>query len=283
MIGVHKFYSANTELSGADAIDISQTLTALIAGYLIEARVSPTFLNDIVSASSDEMNWVSEERLNEAHVLTQGIFSEQVEYGNINGELVLSVEQVAEVGASKVVLTCSPRGLIGVSSLSEPEIVMLDGIQVVVNDVTYDVMDPQIIDREDFILKTVFTVPPAAVAAMQAYSEIGVIATTPGGDVFFGFFGSVKDPKIAELAASCDTVAQPAAQPRMTRYGDTDIRGGDLTQKGIRGISLETCEKICLEASDCAGVSYVTAKQWCWPKTSNGVVVPTLGVVTSLR
>jgi hypothetical protein len=27
---------------------------------------------------------------------------------------------------------------------------------------------------------------------MQPHSEIGVIATTPGGDVFFGFNGSVK-------------------------------------------------------------------------------------------
>jgi len=135
MIGVHKFYSDDTELTGADAIDISQTLTALIAGYLLDARVSPTFLNDVVSASGSEMNWVSVERLNEAHVLTQGIYSEEVEYGNISGELVLSVEQIAEVGASKVVLTCGTNGLIGVSSLSEPEVIMLDGIQIVVNDV----------------------------------------------------------------------------------------------------------------------------------------------------
>jgi hypothetical protein len=26
-----------------------------------------------------------------------------------------------------------------------------------------------------------------------------------------------------------------------------------------------------------------TSKQWCWPKTSNGVVMPTPGVVTSLK
>jgi hypothetical protein len=283
LIGVHKFYSDDAGLTGADALDLSQSLTALIASFLLEARVSPTFLNDIVSASSGDMNWVSVDRLNQAHVLTQGIYSETVEYRNIDGRLVLSVEQIAEVGASTVLLTCGPKGIIGYSSLSEPEIVMLDTIQVVINEVNYDVVDPQLINRDDRLLKSAFILTPDAVRAMEAHSEIGVIATTPGGDLFFGFIGSVKDAKIAELAASCKAVAQPEAQPGMTRYNDTDILGGDLTQQGIRGISLEECEHICISASDCAGVSYVISKQWCWPKASNGVVMPTPGVVTSLR
>lgn len=45
---------------------------------------------------------LSVERLNEAHVLTQGIYSETVEYRNIDGRLVLSVEQIAEVGAISI-------------------------------------------------------------------------------------------------------------------------------------------------------------------------------------
>ncbi|MDB5665620.1 hypothetical protein [Cypionkella sp.] len=88
------------------------------------------------------MNWVSVDRLNEAHVLTQDIYSETVEYRNIDGRLVRSVEQIAEVGANKVLLTCGPKGIIGYSSLSEPEIVMLDTIQVVIKEVNYDVVNP---------------------------------------------------------------------------------------------------------------------------------------------
>lgn len=283
-IGVHKFYS-DADLTGADALDLSQTLTALIAGYLLEVRVSPTFLNDIVSASSDDMNWVSVERLNEAHVLTQGIYSEMVEYKNIDGKLFLFVEQIAEVGASTVLLTCGQKGMIGYSSLSEPEYAMIDAMQVVINNVSFTVLDPQIINRDDFLLKTSFTVPTDAVRAMLAHSEIGVIATTPGGDVFFGFNGSVRDEKIAEHAASClsSQVAEPAAQPQMTRHSGYDIRGGDLMQNGIRGISLAECEQICVSTAECAGVSYVTSKQWCWPKNSNGAVTVAPGIVTSLR
>ncbi len=160
---------------------------------------------------------------------------------------------------------------------------MRDTIQVVINEVNYGVLDPPLLNRDDRFMKSAFTLTPDAVRAMQVHSGIGVIATTPGGDVFFGFNGSVRDAKIAELAASCNTVAQTAAQPDMTRYRDTDIQGVDLTQKGIRGISLEECEQICISASDCADVSYVTSKQWCWLTNSNGVVMPTPGVVTSLR
>lgn len=70
---------------------------------------------------------------------------------------------------------------------------------------------------------------------------------------------------------------------RMTRESGWDIQGADLLVNGIRGISLDECERQCLAAFDCAALSYVIGKQWCWPKGYGGTPVQRAGVISSMR
>jgi|GEM_PF-2944413 len=51
------------------------------------------------------------------------------------------------------------------------------------------------------------------------------------------------------------------------RFDTTDFFGADLLPKGIRGISIGECERVCRDDSDCAAWSYVHATRWCWPKS----------------
>jgi hypothetical protein len=47
---------------------------------------------------------------------------------------------------------------------------------------------------------------------------------------------------------------------------EIDFYGADITQNGVRGITLDTCIQICIDNGSCAAVSWVPAQSWCFPK-----------------
>lgn len=111
--------------------------------------------------------------------------------------------------------------------------------------------------------------------------------------ISYGFAGEVVDPKIRDMVDGCmrrffrtappPPPPTPAPMPRMTRQNGLDLRGADLLANGIRGISLDECERQCLAASNCAAVSYVIDMQWCWPKGYGGRPIQSSGVISSVR
>ncbi len=280
-IGVHKFYSQDGSLSSGDAMEMSQNLSASIAGYLRTRRVDSSFFDDIVSASANDINWVSKERLVEAGVLTQGVASETAEYRNIAGVLALVIEQIADVGQSKLLLMCGDQGLVGTSTLTMPELQFFGQMQIVVNGVYFEVSDEEILQIDGNLVKSIFSLPPDAAQAMIFSSEVGIRVIAPSGDIFYGFLDSVSDPKIAETVKNCAT--QKVGENSMERYNDIDIEGGDFDAKGLREISLSECEQVCLEISQCRAVSYILEKRWCWPKGYGGTVKHRLGIISSVR
>ena len=280
-LGVHRFYGGSEEMAGAEAMDISQTISAKITGYLRSRRVDPAFFEDIVASAPDEINWVSNARLREVGILTQGVASELVEYRNLNGNLALYIEQVADVGTSSLFLTCGEKGLVGISSLTQPQLAMIGRTEVVVGDQAFEAFDTQVLADDGFVLKSAFVIPPEAARTMIQQSSVGVRVVLPSGEMFFGFIGSVQDPKIAETVLNCST--QSLERPLMKRFENIDIAGADFDNQGLRGVSMEECEQVCAAIPQCRAVSYVVEKRWCWPKRDGGTVRDSLGIITSIK
>lgn len=280
-IGVHRFYGGSDEMGGTEAMDISQTMSAEITSYLRSRNVDPVFFEDIVSSAPHEMNWVSKERLTEVGILTQGIASELVEYRNLNGNLALYIEQVADVGTSSLFLTCGDRGLVGISSLTQPQLTMIGRTEVVVGEQSFEAIDAQVIKDDGVVVKSAFTIPPEAARSMLQQSSAGVRIVLPSGEMFFGFIGSVQDPKIAETVMNCST--QSFERAPMRRFENIDIAGADFDDQGLRNVSLSECEQVCTAIPQCRAVSYVVEKRWCWPKRDGGTAKDSPGVVSSIK
>ncbi len=106
--------------------------------------------------------------------------------------------------------------------------------------------------------------PESAGVSLAGAGKIGVQALQPIG-TFFGFTGEPGDEKISEMAAKCSS-APPRQTSSLELLYDTDINGGDLTVEGYRPTTLSQCEEICRSISQCVAISYIPAKQLCWPK-----------------
>jgi hypothetical protein len=52
-----------------------------------------------------------------------------------------------------------------------------------------------------------------------------------------------------------------------------DIVGGDLTSNGFKGVNEKECQEICLKNEDCTGYSFVSQKNWCFPKNSTSKTI----------
>lgn len=280
-IGVHRFYGGSDYLDGAEALDLSQTISAAIASYLRSRRVDPVFFDDIVASPPDQINWVSEERLIEVGVLTRGVAVEAVEYVNINGSLALRIGQTAEVGQSTLILSCGDNGLIGVSTLTEPELTAVGRTEIVVGETAYTAINAKVVATDGYLITSSFLIPPPAARAMLEQANVGVRIVFPSEDIFFGFYGTVYDPKISETVQNCST--QSLQEYPMQRFANYDIEGGDFEDEGVRGISLDECEQLCMALPQCKAVSYVMNKRWCWPKGNGGTVKSRYGIISSVK
>jgi hypothetical protein len=200
---------------------------------------------------------------------------------NINGNLALSIEQIADVGKSSLILSCGDQGLVGVSSLTKPELALIGRTEIVVAQDSFIATGVQVLSDDGYSLTSAFFIPAAAAKEMAELSNVGVRIVAPSGDIFFGFLGTVEDIKISETVLNCSTQVLQASE--MQRYLDYDIEGGDFENKGVRGISLQECEQLCTALPQCWAVSYVMDKNWCWPKGAGGNVKHKAGVISSVK
>ena len=91
------------------------------------------------------------------------------------------------------------------------------------------------------------------------------------------------EPQVAATSPSvAPREATPAPLKEISRFDGKDFFGGDLSPKGVRGVSLSDCEQICRDNSSCAAYSYVIETRWCWPKSRVENVSLAEGVVSGI-
>lgn len=287
-VGVHQFYTQN-ELASQDALAMGQELSSVILSYLVSRGVKTEFLEDIVSARGDSMVWVAHQRLAELGVVSQGVRGQSVEYVNYEGEISLRIEQDALVGKNKIVIGCGNEGPYGIAFLQEPPIPFEGRFMVYAGGYDHLIHDFAYIEHGNGETVAGFKITPQVAAEIAGASAIGGRVYDMDKGIFYGFAGEVVDPKIRDMVDGCmrrffrSSPPPPVPPPRMTRQNGLDLRGADLLANGIRGISLDECERQCLAASDCAALSYVIDMQWCWPKGYGGTPVQAAGVISSVR
>jgi hypothetical protein len=104
--------------------------------------------------------------------------------------------------------------------------------------------------------------------------------------IFLGIGGmNLEGAKDLMLGIESNCVTPAPVPPAQTyqRYTDTDFFGADLTQTGIKGVSLARCEAICDAAQQCKAYSYVQSSQWCFPKFGIDRQVPKSGTISGFK
>lgn len=279
-IGVHQFSMEGSEVGSDAAISISQGLSALIIEHIRAMRADPAFFSVMVSAHADEIFWVPLETLENLRVVTYGIYSENIEYRNVNGSIALHIEQVSRVGDNAITLICSSSGLVGVFNLNEPELSSVGSLGLYVDGVEIPLPDFDVIERDDYRFRAIALFPNNVLTRLSSARALGARAVSPGGDIFFGFQGGIRDPRISETARGCQSSQRDAA-PAMTRVEGIDFTGGDLTRSGHREVSFADCQNICQHEPRCVAISYVVAQRWCWPKASINAINSNPGVMSA--
>ena len=62
------------------------------------------------------------------------------------------------------------------------------------------------------------------------------------------------------------------SQKKFERLLHIDLFGDDITERGVKGISIRECENLCLSNNECVAYTYIVSKSWCFLK--NGVGQP---------
>lgn len=91
------------------------------------------------------------------------------------------------------------------------------------------------------------------------------------------------EPQVASISPSVTPREATPAPPReISRFDGKDFFGGDLSSKGVIGVSRSDCERICRDDPFCAAYSYVIETRWCWPKSRVENVSMAQGVVSGI-
>lgn len=205
-IGVHKFYMEGKSMRGGEAIALSQELSGEIVSYLRDRGVDADFFQDIVSSGGDSIYWVPHDRLASLKVITQDVRGQTVEYRNIRGDLMLNIEQDAQVGYNSIQLACGKGGVTGVAYLQEPGNAFEGSLMLHSGEEDFPVLDQQLFSRRDQVSAIGFRVPARTARIIMRNSSLGARVFDPTGQMAFGFRGDVYDGKISEIFWNCAAV-----------------------------------------------------------------------------
>ncbi len=284
-IGVHQFADASGEIAVDVAINAAQRLSSEIIALLTRQRVSTALFEAMAGTAPHDIHWISKDALTDWRVVTGPVFDERMEYKNIGGAVALHMVHESLFGTNQMTLMCGD-GLVAFAVLEEPEIAGVGEAMVVVDGIEHAIMDLEVVNRENHRSRVLFSVPNSAALQLRDAKTVGARIYLPSGDMFYGFEQSIRDPKIREMVNSCVKPASPpalAVGAVMRRIPAIDISGNDLTQKGIRDVSFENCQQICLADRNCQAVSYIIDRRWCWPKaTANGQIFAP-GIISAVK
>jgi Caspase domain/PAN domain len=99
-------------------------------------------------------------------------------------------------------------------------------------------------------------------------------------EVRAGMISAIKTTPSVQPTLEPQVEASMPVQRTFKLYADLDILGHDLTDAGIKNISLADCEGWCRANSSCTAFSYVQKQNWCWPKYGAGATAPTRGIIS---
>jgi hypothetical protein len=150
LLGVHQFNSTNPELGGVEAMSSAQLVSAMIVSYITEMRVDTEFFTRMTETPAEGIDFISRADLERWNVVTGPVYSETAEYENLNGSLGLRLEHVSLYGASTMFLLCGKAGIIGVTTLQEPEAVLIGTFSIVIDGRDIQIDDWEIVDRSNF-------------------------------------------------------------------------------------------------------------------------------------
>lgn len=289
LIGVHQFNSTDPDLGSVEAMSSAQIIAAQIVTYIQEMRVDTALFERMSETPAEGIDFISRAELEEWNVVTGPVYSETSEYENINGSLALRLEHVSLYGTSTMLLQCGNAGIVGVTTLQEPEAVMIGNFSIVIDGRDVQLLDWEIIDRSNFRTRLVFSLPEHLRLEVADARTFGARITVPSGYVFYGFEQNIKDSRLRETILNCLThrvepkTNQLAPVGSMLVYEGQDIDGNDLTARGIKGVTFEQCQRECLAHRGCKAISYVVESQWCWPKSGVTSTTQRAGVLSAIN
>ena len=92
--------------------------------------------------------------------------------------------------------------------------------------------------------------------------------------------GTEKTPSILTTVPA---PAVPSPVSSMHRMANVDLHGMDLFASGVRNVSVNQCEELCLGDSRCRAFTWVAAKHWCWPKSGVGGTSYGAGMISGVK
>jgi len=284
-IGVHQFSAPGSQMSGSEAISQAQSISAILVNYIRQQRADPAFYERMSTTRAEEIDWVPRPLLEEWRVVTGSVYDEEAEYRNVNGEIGLELTHSSVYGINNLLMVCGKtphgQGIIGIANLHEPGLTAYGDFQVSIDSDTYSVDNWEIVERDSGRGRIAFTMPEHLEGRMVAARDFGVRVVLPSEEMFFGFHQKMRDDKLGEFVTGC--VGNPGQQMSMKIMQNTDLAGDDLTDTGIRGISFSACRALCMEEPRCAAVSYVQAKEWCWPKFGSAGARYSSGIISAVK
>lgn len=60
------------------------------------------------------------------------------------------------------------------------------------------------------------------------------------------------------------------SQKKFERLLNIDLFGDDITERGVKGISIPECENLCSSNNECVAYTYIVSKSWCFLKNGEG-------------
>ncbi|KZY32651.1 hypothetical protein A3731_27080 [Roseovarius sp. HI0049] len=294
LFGVHRFYSDEPlENEG----EIAQVASAAIINFLDEMDVAPAFFVEMTKAGAQSMRMLDLSQMLRLGIANNGIGPTE---WNITASdpafgkstLYLKGERKTSFGINKMLFFClgnqsgiaahvifDPQGRTEEASSMRAINLEIDGERYPFTE--FLMGDPKVVNGW---LNATFRVPSQYWSAIKTAEQVGMqFQFTYDAPVFLGIsgmdLGGAKKLMLG-IESSCSKSTANLPSRAYQRYSNTDFFGADLTQRGIKGISLARCEAICDAEQKCRAYSYVRKSQWCFPKSGIGRQVSKPGITS---
>lgn len=292
--GVHRFY--RKEPSENDG-ELAQVASAAIISFLAEMDVASAFFVEMTKASSQSIRLLNLSQMLQLGIANNGIGRTNwtvtaTEPAAGDSILYLKGERNTSFGINKMLFYCLPNGShLETHVIFDPQgrteearsmraiSLELDGERYPFAE--YLIGEPEIVNGW---LNATFAIPNRFWAAIKNGKQIGMqFQFTYDAPVFLGISGMSLEGASALMSgieSSCSLPAAATSTRSYQRYTDTDFFGADLTDTGIKGVSLRRCEEICDAEQSCRAYSYVQESRWCFPKFGIGRHVSKRGITS---